>query len=61
MDNKDKYIEEDKDGEMYFEISCRGLNKCGSFVSSTEIDYCPKCRSDKVLLRMIKKKIEPSK
>lgn len=57
MENKEHYIEEDKDGEIFYEVSCRGPNKCGSFVSATELKHCPKCRGEKILLRIVKKKI----
>ncbi|MCK5548817.1 MAG: hypothetical protein KAI64_07360 [Thermoplasmata archaeon] len=55
---KETYIEEDKDGETFYEIFCMGPSKCGSFVSVTEINHCPKCRSEKILRRKVKKKID---
>jgi hypothetical protein len=53
----EEYREEDKDGEIFYEILCRGPSKCSSFVSTEDINYCPKCRSEKILRRVIKKKI----
>jgi hypothetical protein len=50
-------IIEDEDGEEFFEIHCRGPEKCGSFVSSGKISQCPKCGSEKILLREVKKKV----
>jgi len=58
---KEVSIEEDKDGELFYEIHCRSSQKCGSFVSSTKIKQCPKCRSPKILLRAVKKKIDSPK
>ena len=37
--------------ETFYEILCRGRDKCGTFVSAIEIDHCPKCRSTKVMVR----------
>lgn len=62
MGEEEEYrIIEDEDGEEFFEIHCRGPEKCGSFVSSEKIAQCPKCGSEKILLREVKKKVEPPK
>jgi len=37
--------------ELFYEILCRGKDKCGTFVSAVKMDHCPKCRSPKVLVR----------
>ena len=55
---KDEYIEEDRDGDVFFEIVCRGPQKCGSFVSYSDIEHCPKCRSKKILRRVVRKKVK---
>ncbi len=37
--------------ETFFEILCRGKDKCGTFVSAVKLDRCPKCSSAKVMIR----------
>jgi len=54
----DYYIEEDRDGQLFYEVRCSGPKKCGSFVSSVEVDRCPKCQSSKVTMRVVRKKIK---
>ena len=44
--------------EMFYEILCRGKDKCGTFVSSVKIDRCPKCKSAKVLIREMPRDLE---
>ncbi len=58
MEEKEHYIEEDKDGDLFYEIHCRGPKKCGSFVSSKKIGQCPKCNSEKILSRTVRKKLD---
>lgn len=41
--------------ESFYEILCRGKDKCGTFVSAVKIDQCPKCGSSKVLVRSMEK------
>ena len=45
---------------MFYEILCRGKDKCGTFVSSVKIDRCPKCKSAKDLIREMPRDLEKS-
>ena len=44
--------------EEFYEIMCRGKQKCGTFVSSEEVGKCPKCGSERIILRVVKKNLE---
>jgi ABC-type ATPase with predicted acetyltransferase domain len=57
-EEEENKIVEDEDGEIFFEVHCRGPEKCGSFVTSEKRMQCPKCGSEKILLREVKKKVE---
>lgn len=52
------YYEEVGDREVFYEIMCRGESRCGTFVSSSYIRLCPKCRSERITLRIAKSKID---
>jgi hypothetical protein len=47
----------DEDVEIFYEILCRGEKKCGTFVSAVYTDKCPRCSSDKTIVRIIKEKL----
>ena len=44
--------------ETFFEILCRGKDKCGTFVSAVKIERCPKCSSPKVLVREMSRDLD---
>jgi rRNA maturation endonuclease Nob1 len=44
--------------DTFYEIMCRGEKKCGTFVSSENVSKCPKCGSDRIILRVVKKKLK---
>ncbi len=46
------------DTEEFFEIMCRGERKCGTFVSYENIGRCPKCGSEKIMLRVVRKRLQ---
>ncbi len=50
-----EFIEEDM--EVFYEILCRGDAKCGTFVSAVYTPLCPRCGSEKNVVRIIKEKI----
>ena len=47
----------EEDIEIFYEILCRGEKKCGTFVSVVYTDKCPRCSSDKTIVRIIKEKL----
>lgn len=51
------FMKEMGDEEVFYEIMCRGSEKCGSFVSSRFLRRCPKCGAEKIILRIVKKKL----
>jgi outer membrane protein assembly factor BamB len=56
--NNISYYEEVGDSDVFYEIMCRGESRCGTFVSSSYVRLCPKCRSDRITLRIAKSKID---
>ncbi len=50
-----EFIEEEV--EVFYEILCRGDAKCGTFVSAVYTPLCPRCGSEKNVVRIIKEKI----
>ena len=38
--------------ELY-EVMCRGVGKCGTFVSARRLKACPKCGDAKIALRAV--------
>ncbi|MEE9490405.1 MAG: hypothetical protein V3V91_08215 [Thermoplasmata archaeon] len=51
------YHEEIGEGDILYEIMCRGDSRCGTFVSSSYIRQCPKCRSTRIMVRVIRRGI----
>ncbi|MFQ5883595.1 MAG: hypothetical protein ACE5IO_00675 [Thermoplasmata archaeon] len=51
------YYEEVGEKDVLYEVMCRGESRCGSFVSSSYLRRCPKCRSGRITTRIIKKEI----
>jgi len=49
------YYEEVGEKDILYEIMCRGERRCGTFVSSSHIRQCPKCRSSRITVRIIRK------
>lgn len=49
------YYEDVGDKEVLYEIICRGESRCGTFVSSTYVRTCPKCRSERITMRITRK------
>ncbi len=49
--------EEVGDMDVFYEIMCRGKQKCGTFVSSEFVNQCPKCGEKKIMLREVRKKL----
>jgi DNA-binding beta-propeller fold protein YncE len=47
----------DEEVEVFYEILCRGDAKCGTFVSAVYSPLCPRCGSEKNVVRIIKEKI----
>ena len=47
----------DEDVDVFYEILCRGDAKCGTFVSAVYTPLCPRCGSEKNVVRIIKEKI----
>jgi len=43
--------------DVFYEIMCRGKQKCGTFVSSECVSQCPKCGEEKIILREVRKKL----
>jgi outer membrane protein assembly factor BamB len=43
--------------EVFYEILCRGTEKCGTFVSAVYTGSCPRCGSDRNVVRIIKEKL----
>ncbi len=37
--------------ETFYEVLCRGKDRCGTFVSIVKIERCPKCKSSKLMIR----------
>lgn len=56
--NNISYYEDVGDSEVFYEIMCRGESRCGTFVSSSYVRLCPKCRSERITLRIAKSKID---
>jgi hypothetical protein len=52
------FYEDVGDMDVYYEIMCRGEQKCGTFVSSEFMKQCPKCGASKIILRVEKKKLD---
>jgi len=52
------FYEDVGDMDVYYEIMCRGEQKCGTFVSSEFVRQCPKCGASKIILRVEKKKLD---
>jgi hypothetical protein len=48
------------DVDVFYEIMCRGEQKCGTFVSSEFVNSCPKCGAGKIIIRVEKKKLDDS-
>lgn len=44
--------------QEFYEIMCRGQQKCGTFVSLKEVSKCPKCGSERIILRVVKKNLK---
>jgi hypothetical protein len=51
------FLEDTGDEDVFYEIVCRGKRKCGSFASSKFVRQCPKCGAQKIILRVVKKKL----
>ena len=52
------YLENlEDDTEVFYEILCRGSAKCGTFVSAVYTGSCPKCGSQRNVVRIIKEKL----
>jgi hypothetical protein len=47
----------DEDTEIFYEILCRGEAKCGTFVSAVYTGLCPRCSSERNVVRIIKEKL----
>jgi hypothetical protein len=52
------YYEEVGEKDVLYEIMCRGERRCGTFVSSSYVRKCPKCRSSKITMRVVRKDID---
>ena len=52
------YYEEVGEKDVLYEIMCRGERRCGTFVSSSYIRQCPKCRSSRITVRIIRKETD---
>ena len=44
--------------EIFYEVLCRGKDKCGTFVSAVKLERCPKCRSAKIMIREMPKDLK---
>jgi len=44
--------------EIFYEILCRGKDKCGTFVSAAKVDRCPKCHTTKVMIRQMPRDLD---
>jgi len=53
--NKLSYYEEVGEGDILYEIMCRGDSRCGTFVSSSYIRQCPKCKSTRITVRVVRR------
>lgn len=52
------YLENlEDDTEVFYEILCRGSAKCGTFVSAVYTESCPKCGSQRNVVRIIREKL----
>ena len=56
--NKLSYYEEVGEGDILYEIMCRGDSRCGTFVSSSYIRQCPKCQSTRITVRVVRRGID---
>lgn len=52
------FLQETGDTDVLYEIMCRGKERCGSFVSSRFLKQCPKCGAKKIILRVVRKKLQ---
>ncbi|MFQ6107600.1 MAG: hypothetical protein ACE5QF_08480 [Thermoplasmata archaeon] len=52
------YYEEVGEKDVLFEIMCRGESRCGTFVSASYIRRCPKCRSERITARIVRKELD---
>jgi hypothetical protein len=52
------YYEEVGEKDVLYEIMCRGDRRCGTFVSTSYVRKCPKCRSPKITMRVVRKEMD---
>ncbi|TET89107.1 MAG: hypothetical protein E3J35_11205 [Methanomassiliicoccales archaeon] len=46
--------------EVFYEVMCRSKEKCGTFVSTKFLRRCPKCGAERIILRIVRKKLGES-
>lgn len=52
------YFEEVGESDVLYEIMCRGESRCGTFVSSSYLRQCPKCKSSRITMRIVKRDLD---
>lgn len=57
--NKLALFEDVGNKDVFYEITCRGEGKCGTFVSWRYLTECPKCHSKKIGMRIVKRRLPP--